>query len=139
MIPGIKIHSIKVLRHREGTRDPGQQRPWKPEDVRMAWKVRTDMPRTGNPHLKLARKGHNGAGRGQVWKMEEADLTSGLSPQGKLPWQAMLGNYHTTGCVPVMGGHSWALQFICQSETTTLLFPKPGAVCHYTETTDHEI
>lgn len=57
--------------------------------------------------------------------MGEVGLSSGPSPQEKLPWQAVLGDYHTTGCVPVMGGHSWALQLICQSENTTLLFPKP--------------
>lgn len=38
------------------------QKPWKPEEVTMAWEVRKDMPRAGNPHLKLARKGNNGAG-----------------------------------------------------------------------------
>lgn len=97
------------------------------------------MPRAGNPHLKLARKGNNGAGRGQVWKMEEAGLSSGPSPQGKPPWQTVQGNYHTTGCISVMGEHSWALHLICQSEDTTVLFPKPRVMGHYTKTTEHEI
>lgn len=91
----------------------------------MAWKLTKDMARAGNPHLKLARKGHNGRGSKRSGLENGRGRSQFWLPTTRKPALAVLGNDHTTGCVPVIGGHSWPLQFIFQSENTTLLFPKP--------------
>lgn len=63
------------------------------------------MLRAGNPHLQLARKAHNGVGSKKSG-LENGRGRSQFWPLTQLPWQAVQGKDHTTGCVPVMGGHS---------------------------------
>lgn len=49
--------TVKVLRHKEGTTDPGQQRPWKPEEVRMAWKVTKGHVESRKPSSRVGEEG----------------------------------------------------------------------------------
>lgn len=136
--PGIKSHSGPTHANGVGCREETRDLVSEATEARAseAGMGREEMPRSGNPHLKLARTGpHNGTGSERPW------LANGRG--WSWPWPITKRKTNLVGCAGPPWCYrvcllSWVLQLVCQRTPSC----SPSLVVwvhHGTNTAEHRV